>query len=289
MNSIRKIILGTVQFGLDYGINNKSGKINSEDIDSILSLAYDSGIRCLDTSYAYGESELAIGESLIKNPLAFNVVSKCPKTDFPVGVIFKESLNRLKKDTLYGYLVHNFDFYQSNPHIWDSFQTLKSQGKISKIGFSIYTVDQLQFLLDNNVQFDLIQFPYNIFDRQFDPYLEKLKRNGVEIHTRSVFLQGLFFKEPNLLQGNLVELKSDLMALQLYCQSRKIQVHELALNYVVANPNIDGVLIGVDNVTQLKKNINALKLQIYSEDIEFVNSIQINESSLLNPVNWKIV
>lgn len=79
------------------------------------------------------------------------------------------------------------------------------------------------------------------------------------------------------------------MALQLYCQSRKIQIHELALNYVVANPSIDGVLIGVDNVTQLKKNINALKLQIHPEDIEFVNSIQINESSLLNPVNWKIV
>lgn len=289
MNSIRKIILGTVQFGLDYGINNKSGKVSSEEVDSILSLAYASGIRCLDTSYAYGESEFSIGDSLIKNPLAFNIVSKCPKTDSAIEILFAESLIRLRKDKLYGYLVHNFDFYQSNPKIWDAFKMLKSQGKISKIGFSIYTVDQLQFLLDNNVQFDLIQFPYNIFDRQFDPYLEKLKRNGVEIHTRSVFLQGLFFKEPNLLQGNLVELKSDLMALQLYCQSRKIQIHELALNYVVANPSIDGVLIGVDNVTQLKKNINALKLQIHPEDIEFVNSIQINESSLLNPVNWKIV
>ncbi|NDP22187.1 MAG: aldo/keto reductase [Paludibacter sp.] len=287
MNSIEKIVLGTVQFGLDYGINNRSGKVSSNDVDSILSLASALGIRCLDTSYAYGESELSIGDSLFKNPLSFDIISKCPKTDSSVGSMFDESIIRLKKDKLYGYLVHNFDFYRSNPDIWEAFQTLKSQGKVTKIGFSIYSVGQLQFLLNNNVQFDLIQFPYNIFDRQFEPYFEQLKQKGVEIHTRSVFLQGLFFKDLNTLEGNLLALKPYLQALHLYCQSRKIQIQQIALNYVVANKNIDGVLIGVDNISQLQSNVDVLNQQIKAEDIEFINSIQVEESDLLNPVNWK--
>lgn len=289
MNFIEKIVLGTVQFGLDYGINNNSGRVGANEVNSILSLASALGIRCIDTSYAYGESELSIGDSLLNNPISFDIISKCPKTENSVASLFDESLIRLKKDKLYGYLVHNFEFYRSNPDIWEAFQTLKNKGRVSKIGFSIYSVDQLQFLLDNNVLFDLIQFPYNIFDRQFQPYLKQLKNNGVEIHTRSVFLQGLFFKDPNTLEGNLIALKPYLQALQSYCMSRDIEIQQLALNYVVANPNIDGVLIGVDNINQLQSNAHALNQQIITEDIEFINSIQICETDLLNPVNWKTI
>lgn len=84
---------------------------------------------------------------------------------------------------------------------------LKAEGKIDKIGFSLYNTDQLQYLLDNEVVFDVLQFPYNLFDRQFDTYLLYLKQCGVEIHTRSVFLQGLF-KNVRKLTDKLLPMKN---------------------------------------------------------------------------------
>ncbi len=287
LNKISKIVLGTVQFGLNYGINNTSGKVCFADLKSILSYAYKSGIKTLDTSHAYGDSEIVLGKSFLTNDFDFNVISKYPLTDKSVKYVFEESLSHLGKDKIYGYLVHHFDYYRLNPEIWADFVMLKNQGKVSKIGFSIYSIEQLQYLFDNNVAFDLIQFPYNIFDRQFEPYLSKLKNMGVEIHTRSVFLQGLFFKDLSTLDGKLSALKPYLSKLHQYCETMGISVTQLALNYVLNNQFIDGVLIGVDSVEQLKCNIDVLDYQLDNSTTEFVDHINIKEKELLNPVNWK--
>jgi aryl-alcohol dehydrogenase-like predicted oxidoreductase len=287
MSSINKLVLGTVQFGLNYGVNNQTGQVTTEEVNSILSLANKEGIEYLDTSYAYGDSENSLGQSFRSNNLDFNIISKYPESDKSVQIIFEESLARLGKDKIYGYLVHHFDYYRLNPEIWADFVMLKNQGKVSKIGFSIYSIEQLQYLFDNNVAFDLIQFPYNIFDRQFEPYLSKLKNMGVEIHTRSVFLQGLFFKDLSTLDGKLSALKPYLSKLHQYCETKGISVTQLALNYVLNNQFIDGVLIGVDSVEQLKCNIDVLDSQLDNSTTEFVDHINIKEKELLNPVNWK--
>lgn len=287
MNFINKLVLGTVQFGLNYGINNQTGQVTDDEINSILFLANQAGIEFLDTSHAYGESENALGKSFLSNNLDFNIISKYPQSDKSVLSLFKESLARLGKNKIYGYLVHHFDFYKLHPEIWDDFLKLKTEGTVLKIGFSIYSTEQLQYLFDNNVAFDLIQFPYNIFDQQFEPYLSKLKNMGVEIHTRSAFLQGLFFKDLSLLDGKLLLLKPYLKKLHDFCNSNEITISQLALNFVVQNPYIDGVLIGVDSVRQLKSNIESLSFKLDKSAIEFVNSIKIKEKELLNPVNWK--
>ena len=164
---------------------------------------------------------------------------------------------------------------------------LKAEGKIVKIGFSLYNTDQLQYLLDNEVVFDVLQFPYNLFDRQFDTYLLYLKQCGVEIHTRSVFLQGLFFKNVRKLTDKLLPMKKYLEKLHEYCGISGISMEQLALNYVVSHPNIDGVLIGVDNCQQLQANVDALQNGLRQEDIDFISSINVSEKELLNPVNWK--
>lgn len=287
MKAIEKLILGTVQFGLNYGINNPDGQVSSQEVASILSLAKTSGIRMLDTSYAYGNSESVIGNILHDESPYFDIVSKYPKSSQTVREVFEESLKRLGFDKLYGYLVHHFEFYQSKPEIWNEFRQLKDEGKVSKIGFSLYSVDQLMYLLEKKIDFDLLQFPCNIFDRQFTPWLKLLKEQGVEIHTRSVFLQGLFFKNVEELNDRLFPLKSSLKCLHDYCSYRGICVENLALSYVASNPYIDGVLIGVDNVSQLRKNISILENNIEDRDIDFVNSLRIKETELLNPVNWK--
>ena len=283
---MNKIVLGTVQFGVNYGINNTSGQVTQEEVSNILEIANKAGILTLDTSSGYGASETVLGKSLKETNTSFNIVSKYPRCDKDVRTTFEKSIANLGVDSLYGYLVHHFDFYQEKPEQFDDMIALKNEGMIQKVGFSLYTVDQLQYLLDNDVKFDILQFPYNIFDRQFEPYMDELVKKGVEIHTRSAFLQGLFFKDTNTLPSKLVPLKPYLDNLHHYCQDNNISIEELTFGYVLANDNVRGALIGVDNHHQLESNIRVAGKELRQEVIDFIKSIDIKEKKLLNPVNW---
>lgn len=286
MANTDKIVLGTVQFGVNYGINNSTGQVSQEEVCKILKIAQKAGIKTLDTSSGYGASETVLGKSLKETGTSFNIVSKYPWCDKDVRTTFEMSIANLGVDTLYGYLVHHFDFYQESPKLFDDMTALKNEGRIKKVGFSLYTVDQLQFLLDHDVKFDILQFPYNIFDRQFEPYMQILADRGVEIHTRSAFLQGLFFKDTNSLPSKLIPLKPYLDSLHQYCDDSNITVEELAFGYVLANDKVSGALIGVDNHHQLESNISVAVKALRIEDIAYIKSIEVEEKELLNPVNW---
>lgn len=284
---MNRIVLGTVQFGTNYGINNISGQVSPEEVCTILTIASQKGINTLDTSSAYGTSEQTLGNALKKTGLKFNIVSKYPKSEVGVRDTFMKSLNNLGVEKLYGYLEHHFGFYQEHPETFDEMRRMKEEGYIQKIGFSLYNPEQLQYLYDKNVQFDILQFPYNIFDRQFEPYMDQLCKDNVEVHTRSAFLQGLFFMDITSLPDQLVPLKGNLDKLHQYCKSRNLSVESLALGYVLHNTYVQGSLIGVDNHHQLENNLKVASVKLKEEDIEFIKSIEIKEKKLLNPVNWK--
>lgn len=273
-----KLVLGTVQFGLQYGVNS-AGRPSEEAVKGILAEAAKGGITTLDTSSAYGNSEEILGECITPDE-GFKIVSKYPKGERPVGEMFHGSLKCLKVDKLYGYLLHHFEVYKNNPKVWDEFVILKESGKAQKIGFSLYTPEELQFILDNKSPFDLIQVPFNIFDKKFLPLMKELHEKGVEIHVRSTFLQGLFFKDRETLPEKLKPMKKYLLLLDDYSKVTGLSISEIALNYNLQNPYIDGVLIGVDNVEQLKMNLASVKNTPI--DIE----IDVKEQELLNPVNW---
>ena len=273
-----KLVLGTVQFGLQYGVNS-AGRPSQEAVKSILNEAAKGGITTLDTSSAYGNSEEVLGDS-IATPGLFKIVSKYPKGETPVGEMFNSSLRCLKVDMLYGYLLHHFEVYKNNPKVWDEFIALKESGKVQKIGFSLYTPEELEFILMNGSPFDLIQVPFNIFDKKFLPYMKELHEKGVEIHVRSTFLQGLFFKDRNALPEKLQPMKKYLLQLDEFSKKSGLSISEIALNYNLQNPYIDGVLIGVDNVEQLQMNLNSIK------DTPIDIEIEVKEQELLNPVNW---
>lgn len=275
---MNKLVLGTVQFGLQYGVNS-AGRPSEEAVKSILKEAAKGGISTLDTSSAYGNSEEILGECVTPEE-NFRIVSKYPKGETPVKEMFNASLKRLKVDFLYGYLLHHFEVYKNNPKVWDEFIALKNLGKVKKIGFSLYTPEELEFILDNKSPFDLIQVPFNIFDKKFLPYMKELHDKGVEIHVRSTFLQGLFFKDRNALPEKLKPMKKYLLQLDEFSKASGLSISEIALNYNLGNPYIDGVLIGVDNVAQLRNNLVSVKDCI----IDF--EINVKEKDLLNPVNW---
>lgn len=288
MSPNRKVVLGTVQFGVNYGINNQSGQVPFDEVCRILEIASKAGIQTIDTSSAYGESESVLGAALRQSGRQFNIVSKYPRSDIGVMDTLETSLERLGVKCLYGYLVHDFDFFQERPQIYRDIWQLKKAGLIQRIGFSIYTVEQMQWLLDRGVQFDILQFPYNIFDKQFEPYMPQLAAQSVEIHVRSAFLQGLFFKDTATLPEKLKPLKKDLDNLHIYCIQRGITVEQLALGYVIANPYVKGALIGVDNSEQLKANLKAASCELLSEDVAYVQNVDISEKELLSPINWKV-
>ena len=273
-----RIVLGTVQFGLQYGVNS-AGRPSEETVKGILAEAAKGGITTLDTSSAYGNSEEILGECITPDE-GFKIVSKYPKGETPVGEMFNGSLKRLKMEKLYGYLLHHFEVYKNNPAVWNDFVSLKDSGKVRKIGFSLYSPEELEFILDNKSPFDLIQVPFNIFDKKFMPYMKELHEKGVEIHVRSTFLQGLFFKDRNALPEKLQPMKKYLLQLDEFSQESGLSISEIALNYNLQNPYIDGVLIGVDNVSQLEMNLASVK------DTPIDIEINVKEQDLLNPVNW---
>lgn len=283
-----KLTLGTVQFGINYGISNTDGVPSDAVLSEILDLAKTAGMDCLDTANAYGNAEERLG---LYNNNRFKVVTKFPKVTSPneLKSSLNDSLQKLKQETVYGYLAHNADILIENPKLWQTLLQLKEEKKVQKIGYSLYDPLQLQKLLELDCIPDLVQLPYSMLDRKFESAIEVLKKQGTEIHVRSVFLQGLYFMDPQQLPEKLQPLEKALSALHQISKEEKIPVSAIALHFVLQNQNIDQVIIGVATVKQLRENIdmvNDCNCNCNESVFSKIRSIEILNKELLNPVNW---
>lgn len=289
MNS--KLILGTVQFGLHYGVNNTTGKPSKENIKSILDSAYNSGIQLLDTAEAYGDSQNTIGEYHNNSTNKFNVITKFSSNTegFSLNIIERvyNNLKILDVDKLYCYMFHSFDdFNKYFEKYRKDLLILKRDGIINNIGVSLYSNDELESVLKFN-EITLVQLPFNLLDNnnKRGNIIKKAKAKGIEIHTRSAFLQGLFFKNTSEFTVKIKPLEPYLNLLNDLCDE-DYKMNDLALNYVCNQKNIDKVLIGVDNVHQLESNILSEKKNIKKELTNNIEVIDVKETKLLNPSNW---
>ena len=288
MNS--KIALGTAQFGLDYGINNKRGKIPFSEVEQIIKLCYDNGIGMLDTAFSYGDSEDVIGAILVKNNYNFNIISKLPSKALPNNVLFhfKKSLERLKQNELYGYLLHNFKTFKKYPEIWKILQDLKNSKNVKKIGFSLYYPSELDYLFKNNIDFDIIQIPYSIFDQRFENYFFELKKRNIEIHVRSVFLQGLFFKKQRELSENFIKIREKIKIINQMSKNMITSIASVCLEFALMNKKIDKVVIGVDNIKNLQDNLREIKVnRIKDKYYNLLKNMRVNDENITLPFKWK--
>ena len=216
-----KLALGTVQFGLDYGITNSTGLVCREEVKSILSLADDNNLRTLDTAAVYGRSEAVLGDLANKS---FSIISKIPSLSNFQGSIKESvsaSLHRLNRDSLYGMMLHD-EKDINNTSQYNELIRLKNEGLITKIGCSFYSLKALSFALNKNIELDIIQIPASCLDQRFEKsgLLNRAKEDGIEIHGRSVFLQGLLLT-PEVLTPVLKEFEAEIKAFYQFAESHR--------------------------------------------------------------------
>lgn len=286
-----KLVLGTAQFGLDYGVNNKFGKISPGEVKKILDFAAESDIKLLDTAESYGDSHQIIGKYHKSELNAFEIITKYSpnNTKLPVNIIERilSNIETLKVDGLYCYMFHSYkDFKNFYPVFRKHIKEIKKKGLINKLGVSLYTNKEIQEILKYN-EIDLIQIPFNLFENSNHKkeIILKAKKSNIEIHARSIFLQGLFFKNIKSLKGNLSLLKKDLEKIKKIKSEKLLTTEELALQYVLQKDFIDKALIGVDSLAHIIKNVSSCTKfkDLPNDEIE---EIDISNKKLLNPLNW---
>lgn len=275
-----KLALGTVQFGLDYGISNTGGIVNENEIASILKFASEHNIDIIDTAKGYGQSEENLGKLDLSD---YRVITKIIDISTYKKAI-EDSLSKLNKKKLYGVLVHNFDSFLDNEHHYSNLRKYAGVN-ILKIGFSLNKTSELDYLIHNKIEFDILQVPYNIFDQRFEKYFKELKSRNIEIHTRSVFLQGAFFLDP--LPNHLIGLTTNMNKMKEYSKRYSVPVSSIALNFVINNRYINKVVIGITSANELKDNIDSLN---YSDKVLLfqnkLKNMSIHDEMLILPMNW---
>ena len=294
---ISRLTLGTAQLGLNYGVNNRTGKPLREQALSILESAFLNNINSFDTASVYGNSENIIGDFLdnkkrskyyITSKLEALTKNNVSHNDLEDNIFKKieKSLQNLKVDYIDNYLIHDFEDIINYKELIPILSKAKEEEEIIKnIGVSVYAPSEAEIIMDIN-DFDTIQVPLNILDQRFlqNSLLERLKEKNFTIFSRSVFLQGLLFMDPNNLPVNLLPASDAIININQIAKINNVEITQLALNFIKSIKEIDSVLIGVDSKQQLIQNINDFNIENYP-DIDYSIFENKNEN-IVDPRKW---
>lgn len=289
---ISKLSLGTVQFGLDYGIANTSAKPSKESVFEIIKYVTDNGINCFDTAQDYGDSEKVLGGTLPRDKNLF-VVSKCKSDLFrkDAQAAILKSLQNLNLDSLYALLLHDskilHDWQDSDSLIIDS---LIKESKIKHFGVSIYTSNEFDLAVEND-KIDIIQIPFNMFDQRAikENWFTRAKEKNKLLSIRSIYLQGLLLMDKDKVPHRLQSAIKHLDLLSFFAQKLNMTKSELALSFVDTLAQDSLILFGCDNIDQAKENIeNYNKLKKLDADIitQIISSFKNIEEEIYNPIRW---
>lgn len=279
-----KLALGTVQFGLNYGVANQTGQVSALEVVGILETALNAGIKVLDTAISYGESEACLGRAGVEG---FKVVTKLPALEGTPNIagMVERSLERLAVPRLHGLLLHRSSDLAGANGSWlhDALLDLKQRRLVEKIGVSIYDPRELETILDR-FEMDIVQSPYNVFDRRLvsSGWLGRLKDAGVEVHTRSTFLQGLLLMDRAQRPEKFARWNELWTRWDGWLEQAGTSAIAASLGFVCDNDAIDHVLVGVDGRTQLAEIIKALQ----ARPPQVPDWVASDDLDLINPVNW---
>lgn len=288
---MKRLALGTVQFGLPYGVANQQGQVSLETATAILDCALANRIDTLDTAIAYGNSEQNLGKIGVDS---FRVVSKLP--EFPADMndvsdwvlrSVEDSLQRLKIPRLHGLLLHRPEHLLSpeGSKLYQALQLLKEKRLVDKIGISIYHHNELEALF-SLFALDLIQAPFNVLDRSLEKsgWLSRLKEAGVEVHVRSIFLQGLLLMPSSTRPPYFDRWRNIWQSWKQWLIESDLTPLQACLACVMSKKEIDRVVIGVDSLSQLQEILMATS----GAESEPPDYLYCEDPDLINPARWKL-
>ena len=285
-----KIAIGTAQIGMDYGIANNMGKPDLDEVKKIFDIASKNNIDTFDTALNYGDSEKIIGIIGISES---KVITKLPAFNGRKEEIrewlnekINQSFENLQADSIFGLLLHNPKDLINNDIGEELIQGLnqyREEGKIKKIGVSVYSPDELEELI-SNLKIDIIQAPLNIMDRRLltSGWMERLKSLGIEVHVRSIFLQGLLLMKQEDLPDQFKKWSSHFSKWYSWLDEYQISPLNACLNYAMHIDDIDKVVIGIDNAGQLDE----ICMINHESGFVFPDYLMSQDEMLINPSNW---
>ena len=290
-----KIGLGTAQFGLDYGISNRSGQVDEGEIREIIAVAERAGVRVVDTAAAYGDAQGRLGRALAPDH-EFRIVTKLPRlpeelataaTNAWIRDAFAASLGRLRATAVYGLLAHHVGdlLGPRGPQVWSVLESLRSDGLVEKIGASIYTAHDLDSLLER-YPLQLVQVPLNVFDQRLveSGHLARLKTAGIEVHARSIFLQGLLLMDTDALgDGYFDPTRAPLAAFRSAASDAGCTPLQAAVCFAMSVDEVDAAVVGVTDAAQFAEIIAAATPTLARD---WFRPFALDDERILDPSRW---
>lgn len=284
-----KIALGTVQFGVDYGVSNAAGRTPPEEVARILQQAAASGIDTLDTARAYGLAEQVLGDALAVAPHPFRVITKTQPgaAGEAVADSLRASLAALRLPAVDALLFHRAADLEGDAgaRSWAVAEQLRAQGLVKRLGLSAYTGAEVRAAAAR-FPLDLVQLPANLFDQRLlrDGTLAWLAARGIEVHVRSAFLQGLLLMAPGTQPAWFDRVRPQLDRFHARCRDAQLSPVAACLGFLVARPEIARVVVGVNDAAQLRDIVAAAQ----SRTVPSFDDLAVDDPDIIDPSRWKI-
>jgi aryl-alcohol dehydrogenase-like predicted oxidoreductase len=284
---VEKLGLGSAQFGLDYGVSNTRGRTPDEEVSAILGRAFGAGVRVIDTASAYGEAEATLG-AVLPSPCPFRVVTKTPPGASPMAIdqAARASLQMLWLPSAYGLLAHAAKdlLAVGGGEVWRAMQRLKGEGLFEKIGISAYASDD-PVALARRFRPDIMQLPVSLLDQQLiqSGALETLADMGVEVHLRSIFLQGLLFVPLERLPGRLTGSAARLKRVRLQLADAGVDPLTAAVRFALDRPEAACAVVGVTTLEEFDDVLAAARAP--TPDLDWA-AMALDDPVTLDPRRW---
>ena len=293
---IPRLTLGTVQFGIPYGLRADARAAAQDEVDAALQTAFDAGVTGIDTAAAYGDSEEKIGSWIERTGNAPLVVTKVHGLDTASEAALIASMRtaadrsraRLRLSRIPVLMVHHFDEYQSHKTWFDrAFEALKDEGVIECSGVSAYSADDYFAIADSGL--DAVQIPVNILDwKQIDSGgIRALE--GMIVFARSIYLQGLLLRTPESLWPRLSFAGETLEKYIALCRRVGMTQRELAMAFALSVPGITSVVMGCRNAAQVRGNIEVFQgaKRLDPERMDEIHALfGHTDARIVNPSLW---
>ena len=261
MSPSPELCLGTVQFGLSYGITNQTGQVNELEVRQILSLASASGISLLDTAQAYGTAEKVLGHCWPQGAprrLISKLPARSPRESWEQSLI--NTLHRLQTNKLDGFLLHRASdlLEPDGGRLLDWLNGLRQRSLVERIGVSIYEASELENLPLKSLQ--VVQLPLSVYDQRLihDGTVDRLRELGIAVHVRSILLQGLLLQSPQHWPNHLTTAFRDHHTRWLdHLHHEGISPLAAALSFIRSHEELEAALVGVVSKKELTQILGA--------------------------------